>query len=301
MTITYTDRALERGVNPIGDPRLELVDTTLRDGEQTAGIVFSGEEKLAMVRVLNRVGICWIEAGIPAMGPEEQEVLREMLRINRSAKMIAWNRADIGDVSKSIACGFNYVHVSLPVSDFHISCKLKKGREWVIERLKTVLRYAQSEGVQLIVGAEDASRADREFFLRYADAAASGGAIRIRYADTIGDMEPFRVMATFEDLNRCCPLPLEFHGHNDFGLAVANSLAAFQSGVPYVSVTSTGIGERAGNSSLEEFVGALRHICGYSLGLAVEHLPELGAIVTEAKKRKTAFASNQSKTERMER
>lgn len=264
----------------------ELVDTTLRDGEQTAGIVFGAEEKLEMVRLLNRIGIQWIEAGIPAIGTAEQEVLREMLKINRSAGMIAWNRADIGDVGKSILCGFEYIHISLPVSDFHIKQKLKKTREWVIQRLKEIVEYIKSEGAQVFVGAEDASRADGEFFLRYADVAAKSGAIRIRYADTIGCMEPFKVAQTFTELVPRCSLPIEFHGHNDFGLAVANSVSAYQSGVPYASVTAAGIGERAGNTCFEDFAGAMSAICQYPLHLNLEYLPRLTEIVKAAETRK---------------
>jgi|GEM_PF-3527634 len=264
----------------------ELVDTTLRDGEQTAGVVFGAEEKVEMVRLLNRIGIHWIEAGIPAMGAEEQVILKEMLKANRSAGMIAWNRADIGDVEKSIVCGFEYIHISLPVSDFHINYKLKKSREWVLSRLKEILKYTKSAGAKVLVGAEDASRSDNEFFLRYADTAAEGGAIRIRYADTIGCMEPFKVAETFQALVMRCPLPIEFHGHNDFGLAVANSVAAYQSGVPYVSVTSTGIGERAGNSCLEDFAGAMSAICRCPLHLNLAYLPRLTEIVRNAKMRK---------------
>ncbi|MFP3154931.1 homocitrate synthase [Lachnospiraceae bacterium ZAX-1] len=264
----------------------ELVDTTLRDGEQTAGIVFGTEEKLEMVRLLNRIGVQWIEAGTPAMGVAEQEVLKEMLKINCGSSMIAWNRADKGDVEKSIACGFEYIHISLPVSDFHIEQKLKKSREWVLARLKEIAEYVTGMGAKLLVGAEDASHADSEFFLHYADVAAECGAIRVRYADTIGCMEPFEVAKTFTELVSRCSLPIEFHGHNDFGLAVANSVAAYQSGAPFVSVTAAGIGERAGNSSFEDFAGAMSAICHYPLHLKLEYLPRLTEIAEAAKMRK---------------
>jgi homocitrate synthase NifV len=265
---------------------VELVDTTLRDGEQTAGIVFSADEKLDMVRALNAIGIGWIEAGIPAMGPDEREVLKEMLRVNKTSAMIAWNRADKGDIANSISCGFQFIHVSLPASDFHIEHKLRKSREWVLARLREVLAQAKGEGASLIVGAEDASRADPEFFLRFADAAASCGAIRIRYADTVGCMEPFTAAEIFSDLAKRSPLPIEFHGHNDLGLAVANTLAACQNGIPYASVTSIGIGERAGNASLEDFAGVMRFVCRSPLKLRMEHLPKLASIVRGAARRK---------------
>ncbi|SEP33055.1 homocitrate synthase [Propionispora vibrioides] len=236
---------------------VEFVDTTLRDGEQAAGVAFSIKEKVLIARALDQAGISWIEAGTPAMGEEEQEAMRAILSARLKATVFSWNRARREDILASVQCGFSFVHISVPVSDFHIYNKLKKNRDWIILQLKDMIRFARSFGCTVFVGAEDASRADREFFLQVAHTAAKWGAKRIRFADTVGCLEPFTTFSVLKELNASCPLPIEFHAHNDFGLATANTVAACKAGVQYVSTTIAGIGERAGNAALEEIVAAL--------------------------------------------
>jgi homocitrate synthase NifV len=262
--------------------KCSFIDTTLRDGEQTAGIVFSAEEKINIVKTLDNARMPYIEAGIPAMDEEEQEVMRALLALKTKAILFPWNRASEKDVTASIQCGFSTVHISVPVSDFHIQYKLKKSREWVLKRLRQVLDFARSFGVSISVGAEDASRADPEYFLKVAQVSAEYGAIRIRYADTVGCMEPFRLRELFTKIIPKCALPIEFHGHNDFGLATANSLAAAYSGVDFISVTSTGIGERAGNACLEEIIAAMERIYAYYPDLNRYYLKQLTQTVKKA-------------------
>lgn len=264
----------------------EIVDTTLRDGEQSAGVVFSDEEKMKIILALDKANVKWIEAGIPAMGQQECEALGVMLKLPVKSKLIAWNRADLQDIEASIACGFQFVHVSLPVSDLHIEYKLKKDRAWVLKQLKTCLAYLKSCGITMIVGAEDASRADLGFFLKYADVAAAYGAIRIRYADTVGCLDHFMTYKRIKNIVKSCPLPVEIHAHNDFGLALANTMAAYTAGAEFASVTISGIGERAGNSSLEETVVALKRFYHYDCGIELEALPLLTEMVAKASERK---------------
>lgn len=263
-------------------PEFQIVDTTLRDGEQSAGVVFSAEEKMNITRGLNRAGVHWIEAGIPAMGKKERETLRLLLDLPLQATLIAWNRAVLEDIRASLSCGFSCIHISLPISDLHIRYKLKKDREWVIRSLNTALKLVKSYGCSMVVGAEDASRAEPEFFLRFADAAARSGAMWIRFADTVGCLEPFTTLASLQNLVSRCPLPIEFHGHNDFGLATANTLASFQAGAGFASVTLTGIGERAGNASLEEVAVSLPALYGYQTGINLNALPSLTDLVVRA-------------------
>ncbi len=268
-----------------GKMGFQLVDTTFRDGEQSAGVVFSTEEKINMAIALDRAGVAWIEAGIPAMGQEEQETLRSLLALPLRATLIAWNRAELADIRASLSCGFSCIHISLPVSDLHISQKLKKDREWVIQQLRTALQLVQSYGCTITVGAEDTSRADSDFFLKFADVAAQYGATRIRFADTVGCLDPFMTFDRLQDVVKRCSLPIEFHGHNDFGLATANTLAAFQAGVQFASVTLAGIGERAGNASLEEVVASLEKFYGYHCGIEASHLGSLADLVAKASNR----------------
>lgn len=262
--------------------QFELVDTTLRDGEQAAGVVFSPEEKLKMVTMLDQAGIPWIEAGIPAMGRREQETLKSMLALPLKSALIAWNRAKSEDIQASVSCGFSYIHVSLPVSDLHIAHKLRKSRDWVLEQLRHVLELIDSLGCTAFVGAEDASRAEPGFLLQYAETAARYGAKRIRYADTVGCLDPFETFNRIRYLVDRCSLPVEFHGHNDFGLATANTLSAFHAGASMASVTVSGLGERAGNASLEEVASAMASLYKLPGGIHLHDLPELTRFVSEA-------------------
>jgi homocitrate synthase NifV len=263
----------------------EIIDTTLRDGEQSAGVVFSIEERMNIISALDKAKVEWIEAGIPAMGKQECEDLKLMLKMPVKSNLIAWNRANLEDLKASIECGFKFIHVSLPISELHIEYKLKKNRVWVLDQLKKCLEYLKNYGVTIIVGAEDASRADPEFFLQYAKIAASYGAIRIRYSDTVGCLDHFTTYQNIKEIVDRSPLPVEIHAHNDFGLAVANTLAAYRAGAEFASVTVTGLGERAGNASMEETVISLKHFYNYDCGIELETLPYLAELVSKASER----------------
>lgn len=273
-------------------PRVRIVDTTLRDGEQTAGVVFTPKEKINIAVKLADAGVRWIEAGVPATDEIERHVLREMLDLPLKATMIAWNRAKPEDIKASVACGFSFLHVSVPVSDLHIIGKLGISRECVLKRLELALSLAKSYGCNVSVGAEDASRADMEFFLRVADLAAAKGAKFIRYADTVGCLAPHLLLDRIRNITAKCSLPLEFHGHNDFGLAVANSLAAVQAGCAMVSTTVLGLGERAGNANLEIVADTLRQY-GFQTGIRRKKLPILNETVGKASKRQSFMVCGQ--------
>jgi homocitrate synthase NifV len=261
---------------------IEIVDTTLRDGEQSPGIVFSAQDKLNIATALDKAGVTWIEAGVPAMGEEEQEAMKMILSAPLEAKIVAWNRASTEDILSSVSCGFSFLHISVPVSDLHIEQKLKRSRAWVLEQLEKSILLAQSFGCSVSVGAEDASRADREFFLQVADVAAKMGASRIRYADTVGCLQPLAAQRIFQELMPRCPLPVEVHMHNDFGLANANTLVALAAGADLASTTIAGIGERAGNAALEEVVTALQVVYGMHCSVAIESFPHLSNLVMQA-------------------
>ncbi|MBP2628395.1 MAG: Homocitrate synthase [Firmicutes bacterium] len=262
-----------------------IVDTTLRDGEQSPGIVFSAQDKLMIATALDQAGVAFIEAGVPIMGEEEQEAIKLILSAPLKAKVIAWNRAFKEDILASVDCGCSFVHISVPVSDFHIKKKINKSREWVITQLKQSIELAHSFGCTVTVGAEDASRADMEYFLQVADIAAKMGAIHIRYADTVGCLTPVVTHNIFQKLIPRCPLPIEVHMHNDFGLASANTVVALDAGSTLSSTTVSGIGERAGNAGLEEVVTTLHCLYGMDTGIDVRDLKKLSELVMRASNR----------------
>lgn len=262
--------------------KIRIVDTTLRDGEQAAGLAFTRAEKLAIARALAEAGVFAIEAGTPAMGPEEQYALKDIVNAGLSPRVIAWNRAVRQDILTSVECGFSCIHVSVPVSDLHLTYKLKSDRDTVLRQLADAVAYARSFGCTVSVGTEDASRADPEFFLKVAETVACLGAEYIRYADTVGCLEPLKTYELMLELVKSCVLPIEIHVHNDFGLATANTVAAIQAGVPMASVTVGGIGERAGNAALGEIVDILTKLYKYDTGIRQEQLPGLSNVVTAA-------------------
>lgn len=261
---------------------IQLVDCTLRDGEQAPGVAFSTAEKVEIARLLDLAGVGQIEAGTPAMGEIEQEAIRAMVAQGLSARISTWNRLLPRDVEASLACGVKLVHVSVPASDIHLYTILRKSRSWVLGAIKEVVVGARARGLEVTVGAEDASRADLEFLVAIGQAAAGAGAVRLRYADTVGALEPFRAFRELAYLRQRCGLELEFHGHNDFGLALANTLAAARAGVKYLDVTVLGLGERAGNAPLAATAASLSRIGRFEVGIDFRRLPALMVAVEKA-------------------
>ncbi len=260
-------------------------DTTLRDGEQTAGVVFSLAEKVEIARMLDDIGVGEIECGIPAMGKEEQASVRTLVNLGLNARLITWNRAVISDIQASLDAGVGAVDISLSVSDQHIVHKLGKSREWVREQLKVALGFAKSHGLYVSVGGEDASRADRDFLVELLEIARSHGADRFRYCDTLGILDPFTLYGHVRYLCERVAIDLEVHTHNDLGLATANALAGLRAGARFVNTTVNGLGERAGNAALEEVVMALKHACAIDPGIDTSRFVELSRFVGKASAR----------------
>jgi len=261
-------------------------DTTLRDGEQTAGVVFANEEKINIARMLARLGVHQIEVGIPAMGGDEKKAIREIVDLELPASILAWNRAVIGDIQHSLDCGVNAVAVSISSSDIHIKHKLMRDRQWVLDSVRRSVEFAKNHDLYVSVSAEDASRADADFLLEFALTAKEAGADRFRYCDTVGILDPFETYQRVKVLVEETGLPIEMHTHNDFGMAVANAIAGLKAGATYVNTTVNGLGERAGNASLEELVMALRYCEGIDLKLNTSLFRELSEYVALASGRR---------------
>ena len=189
------------------------------------------------------------------------------------------------DVDAAVKTGLNRVNISIPLSDIQMRAKLKAERTEVLRRIGTVIPYAIDCGLRVAMGGEDSSRADGGFLLLALEAASRAGAHRFRFADTLGCMDPFGVCEKFIQLRLAFDLELEFHGHDDLGLATANTLAAIRGGASHASVCVLGLGERAGNAALEEVVAGLERLSQSKSSVDQLHLPRLAEIVSAASRR----------------
>ena len=259
--------------------RVAINDTTLRDGEQTPGVAFSASEKFIIAGALADAGVDEIEAGTPAMGVDEQEASARIARGGLPLRVMAWRRMRRGDVDDAIASGGGIVNLSAPVSRQQIAAKFGGSLRAVVNATKEVIGYACAKGLEVAIGGEDSSRASRDTLEPVLEAAAKAGAVRYRFADTLGIMEPGSVREAMAAVRRMTDLPIEFHGHNDLGLATANTLAAIEAGAAAVSVAVNGLGERAGNAALEQVATALDAAFGKVHGVHLPALKHLSVLV----------------------
>lgn len=247
-------------------PVKHIVDTTMRDGEQSPGMAMTMEQKLLIAQKLDSAGIYQIEAGIPAMGSYEIETISRMMQARKHAKISAWNRLKIEDIKKSLECKPDIIHFSVPVSYIQIYSKLNKNKSWVSKNLAICAEFALGHGYEVTVGFEDASRADITFMAALAGQLMRLGVIRIRFADTVGVLSPSRTYQAIKDIIGYSGIAVEFHAHNDLGMAVANSVMAAKAGSDYLDTTIMGIGERAGNCDLYQLTNAIHDI--YDIGIS---------------------------------
>lgn len=239
-------------------------DTTLREGEQTAGVVYRPEDKLEIARLLDEVGIQQIEAGFPAASKGEREALKMIVNAGLNAKIFGFARAVKSDIDAVADVGAYGVVLSFPPSDIHLKYKLKIDREEYYARAIELVGYAKSRGLYITFSAEDSTRAELNFLIKVFNGVIEAGCDRLRVVDTLGCIHPtamkFLIRSVITSLKK--KVPIEVHCHDDHGLAVANTLAAVEAGAEVLSTSVLGIGERCGLAPTEEVIVALKNLYG---------------------------------------
>jgi len=264
---------------------VNIIDTTLRNGEQAAGVVFSKHEKIRIAKMLDEIGIPEIEIGTPTLGPLEREIIKEIVSSKPSAKLFTYCEAFPENIAFAVDCGVKNVIINISTSDLHIKVKYGKTRTWVLNQLRETTSEARRNNLNFIVSAEDATRTDLEFLLKVLSVAEKKGAARFRICDTVSRLDPFRTFLLLNTIINTTNFTIEVYNHNDFGMATANAMAAIRAGAKSLVTSVNGIGEGTGNAALEEIVMALKYLEDIDLGVNTAKFREISEYVAKASAR----------------
>ncbi|MEE9151583.1 MAG: homocitrate synthase family protein [Thermoplasmata archaeon] len=261
--------------------KITVYDSTLRDGEQMPGVSFKKNEKIAIARKLDEIGVLQIEAGFPAVSREEKNAVSAVKREGLNAEILALSRLRKEDIDVCIDCDIDMILLFIASSSLHLRYKLRMSEEEVLDRTGVLVQYAKDHGLKTSFSTEDSTRTGFGFLKKLNRVAEKNGADRIGLTDTVGCINPegMRYLAT--KLKQSLHTPFSIHLHNDFGLALANALVGVQCGASAVATTVNGIGERGGNLSLEEFVVAMKVLYNKDLGIDTTGLKGLSELVAK--------------------
>jgi len=259
--------------------KIIIYDSTLRDGEQMPGVHFTPDQKVAIATKLAEIGVHQIEAGFPAVSDEEKRTVKKIAGLGLSSEVICLARTLQADIDAAAACDVDMVLLFIATSDLHLEYKLDMTRDEVIKRVQNSLDYARALGLKASLSTEDSTRSDINFLLEVYKASEQAHAARLGITDTVGCAGPDAISYLVRKIRAATKTPLSAHLHNDFGLAAGNSIAALSNGAEAIATTVGGIGERAGNVPLEQFVMILKHLFKKDLGIRTEEFTELTKMV----------------------
>lgn len=264
--------------------KITVYDSTLRDGEQMPGVHFTTDQKVEIARMLDNIRVPQIEAGFAAVSEEERRAIKSVVGLGLDAEILSLARTLPSDLDAAIDCDVDMVLLFVATSELHMRYKLRMSKEEVVSKAIAALDYARDHGLKASMSTEDSTRSDLGFTLEVLCASEKAGAARLGITDTLGCAGPEAVGFVTKSVREKTTLPISVHLHNDFGLAVANSFAALGNGASAIATTVGGIGERAGNVPLEQFVMAVKHIYKRDIGIATEGLTDLARFVFESAK-----------------
>ncbi len=246
---------------------IRIFDTTLRDGEQTPGVSLTADDKIEIAHQLSKLGVDVIEAGFPSSSDGEKKVVKDIAKAGLTSEICALSRATRGDIDAALECDVDLVHVFIPTSPVQMKYAVNLTPEQVLAATVDSIEYVKKHGVKCEFSPMDATRSEMPFLKKVCKAAQDAGMDSLNVPDTVGIMIPKTTFKLIDELKTVITVPISTHCHDDFGLAVANSLAAVEAGAAQVHVAVNGLGERAGNASLEEVVMALHMIYKYKTGV----------------------------------
>ena len=268
----------------MAENRIRIFDTTLRDGEQTPGVSLTPRDKLIIARQLDKLGVDAIEAGMPITSKGDFEGVHLIANEGLSAQIYGLSRMTKNDVDAVIKSGVSNIHLFIATSDLHLKYKLMMTQQQVLQRSLEIIDYAKAHGLSIEFSAEDATRTNLDYLKKICMSVEEAGVDIINIPDTVGVMTPKKMSQLVSEIRSIVSIPISVHCHNDFGMAVANSLAGVEAGANQVEVAINGLGERAGNAALEEVVASLNLLYDNKTNVKTELIYQTSQLVSKLTK-----------------